>query len=93
MMMNNIFQDLIMEGVVCVYINDILVYSKTRAEYRRIMRQVLECLREYKLYLRKEKCKFEQTCIEYLRLIISEGKVEMDPVKIQGVTEWPRPMS
>ena len=35
-MMNNIFQDLIMEGIICVYIDDIFIYSKTRAEYQAI---------------------------------------------------------
>src|SRR3979490_159891 len=92
-MMNDIFQDLIMEGVICIYIDDILIYSKDRAEHRSVTRRVLERLREHKLYLRKEKCEFEQTCIEYLGLIISEGKVEMDPVKVQGVTKWPTPKS
>ena len=43
-MMNDIFQDLIMEGVVCVYIDDILIYSKDRAKHRRVTRQVLEWL-------------------------------------------------
>ena len=93
MMMNNIFQDLIMEGVVCIYIDDILIYSKTQPAHQSVMWQVLERLKEHKLYLWKEKCKFEQMCIEYLGLIISEGKVEMDPVKVQGVTEWPMTMS
>src|SRR3979490_2767892 len=91
MMMNDIFQDLIMEGVVCVYIDDILIYSKDRAEHQSVTRRVLERLREHKLYLRKEKCKFEQTRIKYLGLIISEGKVEMDLVRVRGVTEWPTP--
>src|SRR3979490_3007538 len=91
--MNDIFQGLIMEGVFCVYIDDILIYSKDRAEHQRVTRRVLERLQEHKLYLRKEKCEFEQTCIEYLGLIISEGKVEMDLVKVRGVTEWPTPKS
>ena len=43
----------------------------------------------HKLYLQKEKCEFERTRVEYLRLIISEGQVEMDPVKVKGVMEWP----
>src|SRR3979490_1279701 len=82
-----------MEGVICVYIDDILIYSKDRAKHRSVTRRVLEQLREQNLLLRKEKCEFEQTCIEYLGLIISEGKVEMDPVKVRGVTEWPMPKS
>ena len=43
------------------------------------------------LYLCLEKCEFEQTTIEYLGLIISEGRAEMDLVKVQGVTDWPTP--
>jgi hypothetical protein len=39
--------------------------------------------------LRPEKCEFEKTRIEYLGLIISENRVEMDPVKVAGVAEWP----
>jgi len=54
---------------------------------------VLEQLRQYKLYLRHDKCKFAKTKIEYLGLIISHGQAEMDPVKIAGVAEWPTPDS
>jgi hypothetical protein len=45
-------------------------------------------MREHKLYLWPEKCKFEKTRIEYLGIIISHNKVEMDPVKIAGVADW-----
>ena len=80
-----------MEGVVCVYMDNILIYSETLAEHRRVTREVLERLRTHKLYLQKEKCEFEWTQVEYLGLIISEGQVEMDPVKVKGVMEWPTP--
>jgi hypothetical protein len=46
---------------------------------------------EHKLYLRPEKCEFEKTKIKYLGVIISHNKVEMDPVKIAGVADWPTP--
>ena len=46
-------------------------------------------MRQHHLYLRHEKCEFEKTRIEYLGVIISHNKVEMDPVKIAGVAEWP----
>ena len=48
-------------------------------------------MREHHLYLRHEKCEFEKTRIEYLGVIISYNKVEMDPVKITSVAEWPTP--
>ena len=90
-MMNNIFCDMIVEGVVCVYLNDILIFTKTLSEHWKITQRVLECLQEYNLCLKLEKCKFEHTRIEYLGVIILEGTVEMDPVKVSGVLEWPEP--
>ena len=92
-MMNDIFQDLITEGVVCVYLDDILIFTETMEEHDRVTRLVLERLRQYKLYLRHDKCEFARTKIEYLGLIISHGQAEMDPVKIAGVAEWPTPDS
>jgi hypothetical protein len=46
---------------------------------------------DHKLYLWQEKCKFEKTRIEYLSVIISHNKVEMDLVKIAGVADWLTP--
>jgi hypothetical protein len=90
-MMNDIFQDLIMEGVVCVYLVDILIFTKSIEEHHHITQIVLEQLRKHKLFLQHNKCEFEATTIEYLRLIISKGETHMDPVKVAGVSEWPAP--
>jgi hypothetical protein len=90
-MMKNIFTDMISEGVVVVYLDDILIFTKDLAEHRQITHQVLERLAAHLLYLRPEKCEFEKTRIEYLGLIISENRVEMDPVKVAGVADWPEP--
>jgi hypothetical protein len=89
-MMNEIFQDLITEGIVSMYVNDILIFTNSLEEHRRITCLVLDRMRDHKLYLRPEKCEFEKTRIEYLGVIISHNKVEMDPVKIAGVADWPR---
>ena len=80
-----------MEGHVCVYLDDILIFTETLEEHQQLMQIVLECLRHHKLYLCLEKCKFERTKIEYLGLIVSQGQAEMDPVKVAGVTDWPIP--
>jgi hypothetical protein len=90
-MMNEIFQDLITEGVVSIYLNDILIFTNSFEEHRRITRLVLDRMRKHKLYLWPEKCEFGKTKIEYLGLIISHNKVEMDAVKIAGVADWPTP--
>jgi hypothetical protein len=90
-MMNKIFQDLITEGVVSMYLDDILIFTNSLEEHQRITCLVLDRMREHKLYLWPEKCKFEKVRIEYLSVIISHNKVEMDPVKIAGVADWPTP--
>jgi len=88
-MMNDIFRTLIAEGIVVVYLDDILIFTKTEEEHERAVQRVLEVLTEHKLFLRPEKCEFHWKQIEYLRLVISENKVEMDPVKVTGVRDWP----
>jgi len=90
-MMNDIFRTVIAEGIVVVYLDDILIFTKTEEEHERAVRRVLEILAEHKLFLRLEKCEFHQKQIEYLGLVISENKVVMDPVKVAGVRDWPTP--
>ena len=90
-MMNEIFQDLVMEGVVCVYLDDILIYTRTMEEHCHITWLVLERLREHKLFLQHDKCKFECTQIKYLGLVVVHGSITMDPIKVAGVAEWAVP--
>jgi hypothetical protein len=90
-MMNDIFADLIVEGHVVIYLDDILIFMRTLEEHRRIVRRVLEKLCSHKLYLKPKKCEFEKESIEYLGLIISHNHVAMDLAKVAGVLEWPLP--
>jgi hypothetical protein len=85
MMMNEIFQDLITKGIISIHLDDILIFTNSLEEHRQITCLVLDRMREHKLYLQPEKCEFKKTRIEYLGVIISHNKVEMDPVKIAGV--------
>jgi len=59
-MMNDIFHDLIMEGVVCVYLDDILIYTKFLEEHCQAKHLMLDCLCQNKLFLKHEKCEFEK---------------------------------
>ena len=90
-MMNDIFIELIDGQVVIVYMDDILIFTETLEHHRQVVSKVLELLETNKLYLKAEKCEFEKEKIEYLGLIISQGRIEMDPVKIEGVSRWPEP--
>jgi len=90
-MMNDIFQNLIAEGIVVVYLDNILIFTKMKEKHTQAVRRVLQVLKENKLFLRLEKCEFYKQQIEYLGLVISENEVSMDPVKVAGVREWPTP--
>jgi len=90
-MMDDIFDNLITEGVVVVYLDDILIFTETLEEHRRVTRRVMELLQKNDLFLKPEKCEFEKTEVEYLRVIISQNSVKMDSVKVAGVMEWPTP--
>ncbi len=87
--MNNIFKDLIASGAVTIYLNNILIMSKTKEEYCQLKHKVLEVLQKNKLFVKAEKCEFEVLETEYLEVIISAGSIWMEPVKVKGITKCP----
>ena len=89
--MNNIFEDMIDAGQVVVYLDDILIFSEDLMTLNELSSEVLKRLKKFDLYLKREKCSFAQTSIEYLGIIISEGQIRMDLAKVKGITDWPTP--
>ena len=89
--MNSILKDLVDEGHVIVYLDDILIYTMDLKEHDRIVRQVLEILKRNRLYLRFEKCTFAQSTIEYLGFIVGNGEIRMDAKKVEAIQTWPEP--
>jgi len=87
--MNDIFRTLIAKGIVVVYLDNILIFTETKEEHEQMVQRVLEVLAEHKLFLHPEKCEFYQKRIEYFGLVILENKVEIDPVKVAKVCDWP----
>jgi len=84
-MMNDIFQDLIAEGIMVVYLDDILIFTRTEEKHVKAIRQVLQVLQKHKLFFCPKKYEFCKERIEYLGLVILENKVSMDPVKVAEV--------
>ncbi|KAL1254358.1 hypothetical protein QQF64_016587 [Cirrhinus molitorella] len=76
---------------VVVFLDDLIVFSKTLEEHEKRLLQVLACLKEYGLKLSLEKCHFFQTSVRYLGHVVSEHGVETDPEKIEAIKTWPCP--
>ncbi len=87
---NEIFRD-ILNCYVIAYIDDILIYSKTREQHILHVRNVLSRLLANHLYVKAEKCEFHVSSTTFLGYRISPKGVEMDTGKVDAVMEWPRP--
>ena len=92
-MMDSIFADLIEKGYVIVYMDDILIFAKTKELLQEYTRMVLQKMHEHDLFLKPKKCEFKKERIEYLGMIIQQGKISMDPVKLGGIKDWSTPNS
>ena len=76
---------------VVVYLDDILIYSSSPEEHVGHVNKVLDKLAAAGLYVKGEKCEFNTTQTSFLGFIISPDSLQMDPQKIQAVTEWKTP--
>ena len=72
-MMNTIFKDEIDTGIVIIYMDDILIYTSNLEEHECMVKRVLAKFREHKLFLKPEKCTFEEYEVEYFGLIVSHN--------------------
>ena len=91
-MMDEIFQIKINNGQVIVYIDDVLIFSKTLHKHHAQVHRVMQIFRNNKLYLNLNKCTFDEQETEYLGVIVGHGQVHMDPVKIASIADWRTPM-
>jgi hypothetical protein len=91
-LMNGVFREYL-EKFVIVFLDNILIYSKSEEEHEHHLRMVLKVLREHQLYAKLSKCSFYQKQIHYLGHIISKDGIEVDPEKVAVVREWSAPKS
>jgi hypothetical protein len=90
-LMNKVFMEYLDKFVV-VFIDDILIFSKTEEEHEKHLRLVLEKLRSNQLYAKFGKCEFWLTEVAFLGYVISDGGVLVDPSKVKDVLNWMPPM-
>ncbi len=89
---NEVFREFLHRFVI-VYIDDILIYSRNLADHRHHVKQVLQKLCQFHLYLKLEKCEFHRPTVHFLGYIIREEGIQMDQGKVTAVTERPTPKS
>lgn len=88
--MNDVFRPYLDQFVI-VFLDDVLVFSRSPAEHETHLRAVLQTLREHKLYAKLSKCAFFQDRVDFLGFIISAAGIECDPRKLSAVRDWPAP--
>jgi hypothetical protein len=89
-LMNKVFMEFFDKFVV-VFIDDILIYSKSEEEHATHLRLILETLREHQLYAKFSKCEFWLKEVGFLGHVLSARGVLVDPKKIKSVMEWEAP--
>ncbi|KAK9085879.1 hypothetical protein Sjap_026290 [Stephania japonica] len=82
-----------LDRFVIVFIDDILIYSKSCEEHEEHLRTILQTLREHRLYAKFSKCEFWLTEVGFLGHIVGASGVSVDPAKVRVVVDWPTPSS
>jgi hypothetical protein len=91
-LMNKVFIEY-MDKFIVVFIDDILIFSKTEEEHETHLRLVLEKLKAHQLYAKFSKCEFWLTEVAFLGHVISARGVSVDPGKVKDVLDWMPPMN
>jgi len=89
-LMNKVFMEYLDKFVV-VFIDDILVFSKTKEEHAEHLRLVLHKLREHKVYAKHSKCEFWLEEVSFLGHVVSNGGIAVDPSKVKDMLNWKPP--
>jgi hypothetical protein len=91
-LMNKVFMEYLDKFVV-VFIDDILVYSRSEEEHEELLRLALQKLQENRLYAKLSKCEFWMKQVAFLGHVISKGGISVHPSKVQDVLSWNAPTS
>jgi len=89
-LMNRIFRPFLDKFIV-VFIDDILVYSKTGEEHANHLQMVLKTLEEHKLYAKLKKCEFWLEKVQFLGHIVTKDGILVDLEKVEAIVNWLRP--
>ena len=91
-LMNRVFRRYL-DKFVIVFIDDILIYSKTAGLHQKHLHAILRTLQESQLYAKFSKCEFWLDSVKFLGHVVSGDGVNVDPDKIEAVLNWSKPTS
>jgi Reverse transcriptase (RNA-dependent DNA polymerase) len=81
-------------GVVHGYMDDYLIATRNDPLFHRIVHHsIFKQVRKHDMYLKLTKCEFKQTAVEYLEVYIKDSTICIDPLKRNGLKDWPRHLS
>ena len=89
-LVNEVFSDLL-DSFVSIYLDDIMIYSKTLEDHQTHVQIVLRCLQKENMYAKASKWEFHKPSVEYLGYIVSGHGLKMDKTKIHTILDWPEP--
>ena len=87
---NSVFADMLNVCMV-VYLDNILIYSDNMEDHIKHIREVLQRLRQHKLFAKPEKCEFHSDSVEYLGYFLSPNGLTMSQDKVTAICDWPKP--
>jgi len=90
-MMNEILRDMINEGKVAAFVDNVLVGTETEKGHNEIVEKVLRRLEENDLYIKPEKCVWKVRKIGFLGVVIGPSRIEIEKEKVDRVLSWPEP--
>jgi len=80
-----------LDKFVVVFVDEILIYSKTKEQHKEHLKIILQVLREHQLYAKLSKCDFYKDKIQYMGHVISVDGISVDPEKIKEIVKWSIP--
>ncbi|GJY21321.1 putative nucleotidyltransferase, ribonuclease H [Tanacetum coccineum] len=89
-LMNRVCRPMLDKSVI-VFIDDILIYSKSAKDHETHLRQVLSMLKQEKLYAKFSKCEFWLREVQFLGHVINNEGIKVDPAKINAIMNWEQP--
>ena len=89
-LMNWVFRPFL-DRFVILFIDDILIYSKSEEEHAMHLRMVFQTLKEHQMYVKFSKYEFWLDQVAFLGHVVSKDNIQVDPKKIEAITKWPRP--